>query len=196
MLPPSLAPGSIRDWQFPLQSEAFRANGVPIITDDGLRDAELLLQQYSHFVCSWTGAQFLSRAGLQHSERACALLSGTAIGSGALDALSCARLLAWSPANHYPLLALLATRLPIFSIVVEIGTMHGAAAFALRAGLDEGCRRKGFLPIDCPSSVITYNVVDDSAHNARDCGMHKDAWLQVCSILFARKRCLTICFGV
>jgi hypothetical protein len=57
--------------------------------------------------------------------------------------------------------------------------MHGAAAFALRAGLDEGCRRRGFAAVDCPSVVITYNVVDDAGHNARDCGVSKDTWMQV-----------------
>ena len=27
--------------------------------------------------------------------------------------------------------------------------------------------------------VITYNVVDDAAHNAKDCGVSKDVWMQV-----------------
>ncbi len=158
------------------------AAGEAIITDDGLVKAGALLQQYSHYVCSWTGAQMMSRAGLKGAAQACidsSLLKHGAAASDASLELSCAHELAWSPANHYPLLTLIASRMPISSVVVEIGTMHGAAAFALRAGLDEACRLKGFAGMDCPSVVITYNVVDDSAHNAKDCGVSKDAWMQV-----------------
>jgi hypothetical protein len=122
-----------------------------------------------------------SRAGLKSDMQSCSSrnLSSDDEASAALQARSCAHLLSWSPSNHYPLLALIASRLPISSVVVEIGTMHGAAAFALRAGLDEACKQKGFSPIDCPSTVVTYNVVDDSAHNAKDCGVSKETWMQV-----------------
>jgi hypothetical protein len=151
-------------------------------------NAERLLQPYAHFVCSWTGAQMLSRAGLKDVTRACdhRLQSNPDSETDTSSLHACAHLLSWSPVNHYPLLALLASRLPISSVVVEIGTMHGAAAFALRAGLDEGCRQKGFSAIDCPSVVITYNVVDDSARNAKDCGVSKDVWMQA--------RCLNVIF--
>jgi hypothetical protein len=172
----------MRDWQYPLEADLWRtAAGEVIITDDGLVKAGGLLQPYSHYVCSWTGAQMLSRAGLKGAAQACigSSVSRHGAASDALLELSCAHALAWSPANHYPLLALIASRMPISSVVVEIGTMHGAAAFALRAGLDEACRLKGFAAIDCPSVVVTYNVVDDSAHNAKDCGVSKDAWMQV-----------------
>ena len=189
-------PGRIRDWQYPQDSHAWRTDdGHTIITDDELLNAERLLQPYAHFVCSWTGAQMLSRTGLKDTTRACdhrrQPIHDSESDTSSVHA--CAQLLSWSPVNHYPLLAFLASRLPISSVVVEIGTMHGAAAFALRAGLDEGCRQKGFSAIDCPSVVITYNVVDDSAHNAKDCGMSKDVWMQVkcLSVLVL----LFICYG-
>ncbi len=179
--PPRVS-GRIRDWQYPLEPSALRSSdGRAIITDAALLAAAALLQPYAHLVCSWTGAQLLSRAGLTDPTRTCGSLVARSqdFASDAASMHACAHLLSWSPVNHYPLLALLASRLPLSAVVVEIGTMHGAAAFALRAGLDEGCRLKGFSAIDCPSVVITYNVVDDSAHNAKDCGTSKDAWMQV-----------------
>jgi hypothetical protein len=124
----------------------------------------------------------MSRAGLKDASQSCGDIRHDSDGRAASDSFftpPCAHLLSWTPANHYPLLALIASRLPIHSVVVEIGTMHGAAAFALRAGLDEACRQKGFLAVDCPSVVITYNIVDDAAHNAKDCGVTKDTWMQV-----------------
>jgi hypothetical protein len=131
----------IRDWQYPQDPSALRTlDGQTIITDDALLKAEQLLPPFAHFVCSWTGAQMLSRAGLKDTSSACYSHDAA---PDAIDAThACAHHLSWSPVNHYPLLALLAARMPISSVVIEIGTMHGAAAFALRAGLDEGCRQK------------------------------------------------------
>jgi hypothetical protein len=49
--------------------------------------------------------------------------------------------------------------MPISSVVIEIGTMHGAAAFALRAGLDEGCRLKVSLAANRRMAPLELNVV-------------------------------------
>jgi hypothetical protein len=99
----------------------------------------------------------LSRAGLKDTGSAC--YSNDAA-PHAIDAThACAHLLSWSPVNHYPLLALLAARMPISSVVIEIGTMHGAAAFALRAGLDEGCRLKVSLAANRRMAPLELNVV-------------------------------------
>jgi hypothetical protein len=176
----------IRDWQYPQDSSALRSeDGQTIITDHGLREASQLLLPYSHFVCSWTGAQMLSRVGSQHTDSSC--YSHDAAAHGLDGAHACAHLQSWSPVNHYPLLALLAARLPLSSLVIEIGTIHGAAAFALRAGLDEGCRQKVSVAASECAAAVVLNIVS---------GILRHRLPVSCSHLQCCRRCCTQCQGL